>query len=896
MKFRKAFLLSLAAVALLLQTSSIGLAQPLIVTQPQDQTNLVGTVATFSVNATGTPPLTYQWSFGTTPAILDGATNQTLLITNVQVANRGPYQVIVTNVQGAVTSSVATLYVVPPAIFQFTVSSYSVSESAGTATLVVKRSGDTNQTVTIDYATSDGTATNGIKYKAASGSLTFEPGVTNRTIAVQILNEGFVEGTKYFRVMLSNPSIGARLGAPFSATVPIADNDFGTQFQFAIYSVSEDAGAISIGIVRGDDGDLPVTLGFFTRDGSAINGLDYTSTSNILFFAAQERLKFVSIPILNNGAKGPSKTFQVVLTNPVGVTLGAQSTTTVTIANSNQGFQFGSATYLAGKDAGAARITVLRGTAVTNSTITVDFATTDGTATNGVSYMATNGTLAFGPGELAKMIYVPIINNGIKEPTRKFIVALTNPSAGSSLGAPATTTVSILDTDPGLGFERTSYTTGPGEAASFSVTIVRGNDWFLSPITIDYATTNASAIAGLDFQAVAGTLKFEQNETVKNINIPILRNPPGSRTFRVVLTNPTGGATLANSSTTVTIAGGIAGTFASVATPYDAALSIRQEGDLNILSWSGGGLLQRADHPSGPWQTLTAATNPYTLKSPVPSTFYRVTNPRSVQVYIPSGYDGQTPMPLVMCLHAYTNTGQDTENYLQFQPLADSRGFLYCHPDSSIDQAENMFWNATDAACDFWNTGVDDAGYLQALILEIAARFSVDRKRVYLVGHSNGGFMAYRMACQSADLVAGIASLAGVTFLDPNRCQPSQPVNILHIQGTADEIVFYSGGELTTANPAFPFPGNTPAFPGALRDIQIWAGHNGASNPVTDATASLDLTSDVAGLDTVVTRYMTSQPGGAVELWTINGGTHSPGLSSDFSARVIDWLLAHPKP
>jgi polyhydroxybutyrate depolymerase len=65
---------------------------------------------------------------------------------------------------------------------------------------------------------------------------------------------------------------------------------------------------------------------------------------------------------------------------------------------------------------------------------------------------------------------------------------------------------------------------------------------------------------------------------------------------------------------------------------------------------------------------------------------------------------------------------------------------------------------------------------------------------------------------------------------------------------------------------------------------------------VTDATPSLDSTSDVPGLDTVVTRYTTCQPGGAVELWTINGGSHSPSLSAEFSPRLIDWLLAHPKP
>ena len=81
-----------------------------------------------------------------------------------------------------------------------------------------------------------------------------------------------------------------------------------------------------------------------------------------------------------------------------------------------------------------------------------------------------------------------------------------------------------------------------------------------------------------------------------------------------------------------------------------------------------------------------------------------------------------------------------------------------------------------------------------------------------------------------------------------------------------------------------------------MQTVQLWAGYNGASSEVTDAAPSLDLTTDVAGLDTVVTRYTNFPPGGAVELWTINGGLHTPTLSTQFSPLVIDWLLAHPKP
>jgi polyhydroxybutyrate depolymerase len=182
---------------------------------------------------------------------------------------------------------------------------------------------------------------------------------------------------------------------------------------------------------------------------------------------------------------------------------------------------------------------------------------------------------------------------------------------------------------------------------------------------------------------------------------------------------------------------------------------------------------------------------------------------------------------------------------------------------------------------------VDDAAYLRSLIAEIARSLALDPKRIFLVGHSNGGGMADRLADESADLIAGLASLAGPLFPELGFRPPSEHVNVLHIHGTADQTVRYEGG--VGVLPGVPYAS-------AGRSIQLWAGYNSASAPVTDLSPSLDLTTSVPGLDTVVTRYTTYPPGGAVELWTINGGSHGPPLSANFAPYVIDWLLAHPKP
>jgi hypothetical protein len=212
---------------------------------------------------------------------------------------------------------------------QFSGSSYTVAENAGAVTLTVQRTGDTNTAVSVDYATADGTATNGLKYTAVSGTLAFAAGQTNQVVVVPILSEGFVEGTKWFSVVLTNAVGDAVLGTPTNVTVSILDNDIGLQFQFATYSVAEDAGAVLIGVVRGDDGSLPVTVDFATTDLTARNGVDYTGTTNTISFAPQERLKVVPVPVLNDSLKEANKTFRVTLSNPVGATLASQKTTTL---------------------------------------------------------------------------------------------------------------------------------------------------------------------------------------------------------------------------------------------------------------------------------------------------------------------------------------------------------------------------------------------------------------------------------------------------------------------------------------------------------------------------------------------------------------------------------------
>jgi len=259
-----------------------------------------------------------------------------------------------------------------------------------------------------------------------------------------------------------------------------------------------------------------------------------------------------------------------------------------------------------------------------------------------------------------------------------------------------------------------------------------------------------------------------------------------------------------------------------------------------------------------------------------------------IPIHIPTGYDPQTPAPLVILLHGYGGNGTSMAGYLDMAGLAEEYGFMYLSPDGSRESDPNSdgkrFWNATDACCDFYGTTVDDTAYILDLINEMKQNFSVDEDRVFLVGLSNGGFMSHRMACDYPDTISAIVSIAGATHKNSEACSAGSPVRVLQIHGTNDDVILYEGGDNLTA-----------VYPSAVETTEKWALANGCSLTSKTLSTQLDLASDVPGAETVITRYADRCSGeGSAELWTIAGGAHVPVLSSTFSQNIVSWLFEEP--
>ncbi|NQT73569.1 MAG: hypothetical protein HQ553_12505, partial [Chloroflexi bacterium] len=198
----------------------------------------------------------------------------------------------------------------------FSSDSYSVDEdvSGGLATITVGLSETSSSTVTVDYATNDGTATAGTDYTATNGTLSFSAGQTSKTFDIPILDDGTDEANELINIALSAPS-NAGLQTPYSATLTITDDDSATDVSFssALYTVNEGSPSATIEVVLSGTSSQTITVDYATSDDTATVGLDYTATSGTLTFTAGQSSRTFDIPILNDSHVEVTESAEITL-------------------------------------------------------------------------------------------------------------------------------------------------------------------------------------------------------------------------------------------------------------------------------------------------------------------------------------------------------------------------------------------------------------------------------------------------------------------------------------------------------------------------------------------------------------------------------------------------------
>ncbi|HJT80429.1 MAG TPA: Calx-beta domain-containing protein [Chthoniobacterales bacterium] len=223
---------------------------------------------------------------------------------------------------------------------EFTNSVYTVNEGAGTVTLTVLKSGTAASTITVRYSTSDGfSATAPGDYIATTGQLTFAPNETTKQFSVPIVENAIYEGSETFNVILSDPTGGAAVRDPWSAQVSIQDNDPAPEVRFgsASSSASEAAGSATLTITKTGATEVPATVYYKTRDGTATAPSDYTFTGDDLTasvtFQPEETSVDIQIPIANDVYREPDETFEVYFTLTLGGSPVTPATAIVTITD-----------------------------------------------------------------------------------------------------------------------------------------------------------------------------------------------------------------------------------------------------------------------------------------------------------------------------------------------------------------------------------------------------------------------------------------------------------------------------------------------------------------------------------------------------------------------------------
>ncbi len=440
----------------------------------------------------------------------------------------------------------------------FSSAAFSTNEFGTFALITVARSGGSASGVTVDFATENGTALDGSDYFATNGTLTFGSNQASRTFMVPLTNDLGFETNETVLLHLTNPTGGARLGALSNATLLILEDESTLAFTNATYTVSETGPTLSVNVVRTGARLTPVTVGFATTDGTAISTNDYRGTNGTLTFPVNTAFRTISIPIVNDTLVDSNETFTIALFNPQGgAQLGGLTNVTATITDNDGGgvLTFSATNYPVGESGKTATVTISR-SGGSASGVSVDFTTSDGTATAGLDYTNSTRTVTFNANDLSKTIQVPIINDTLDETNETVLLSLTNPQGGASLGVHSNASVAITDDDTGgvIAFSSAAFTTN--ENSAFALITVTRSSGAASDVSVDFTTQDGVALAGSDYAATNGTLVFASNQTSKTFTVPLTDDilAEGNESLGLSLLNPTGGAALgAISNATLTI-------------------------------------------------------------------------------------------------------------------------------------------------------------------------------------------------------------------------------------------------------------------------------------------------------------------------------------------------------
>jgi polyhydroxybutyrate depolymerase len=268
------------------------------------------------------------------------------------------------------------------------------------------------------------------------------------------------------------------------------------------------------------------------------------------------------------------------------------------------------------------------------------------------------------------------------------------------------------------------------------------------------------------------------------------------------------------------------------------------------------------------------APQPYSMD--VSETLIDQGQQRTYYLHTPKADTPAHPLPLIVALHGSGMQGKEMADKTAFNQLADQVGAVVVYPDGLKQK-----WNVSGQSSE------DNVAFVHALIRQVQQQRSIDSQRIYVVGLSNGGFLAQKLACEAPE---GIAAIATVAASLPNQiaehCQTQNPISLLMVNGTADSIVPWQGG----ASPEIHI-GRGLSIPPIPTVINFWQQHNACSSPpqIQQNSKVVQVTSYTACRNN--SEVMLAALQGAEHIWS--GGGYGQSSFGDTTARVWQFLQHH---
>ena len=417
----------------------------------------------------------------------------------------------------------------PPGLPTLAIDDVTVAEDGGSAVFSVRLSGESTATVTVGYATEDGTAHAGSDYTAGSGTLTFESGAREQTIAVAVIDDSEEEGSETFTVRLSDVRNATLLDGEGTATIRDDDGDGSPQppglptLAIDDVTVAEDGGSAVFSVRLSGESTATVTVGYATEDGTAHAGSDYTAGSGTLTFESGAREQTIAVAVIDDSEEEGSETFTVRLSDVRNATLlDGEGTATIRDDDGDGSPQPPGLPTLAINDVtvaedGGSAVFSVRLSGASSATVTVGYATEDGTAHAGSDYTAGSGTLTFESGAREQTIAVAVIDDSEEEGSETFTVRLSDVRNATLLDGEGTATIRDDEySGVRVSYGAESYTVKEGEFVAVEVVLSASPD---RPLTIPLTHVPGNGAGRKDYSGVPESVRFDSFETRKTFNV-----------------------------------------------------------------------------------------------------------------------------------------------------------------------------------------------------------------------------------------------------------------------------------------------------------------------------------------------------------------------------------------